>query len=111
MWLLDHNIPRQIVNSLDTLGIPCDTALNRGWSQLKNGELLSAAVEARFVCILTRDTLFSESATKNIKKFPNMSLVLLTLPQRKGEEYAKEFIRYWEKSPIVLGTKQVIRWP
>jgi hypothetical protein len=44
MWLLDPNIDVHLVQMLNELGVSCDTAVNRGWKALSNGELVSAAV-------------------------------------------------------------------
>jgi hypothetical protein len=49
MWLLDANM---------------DVHGQRGWKSLSNGELLRAAVDAGFKCLLTRDQLFGESASQ-----------------------------------------------
>ena len=33
MWLLDHNLPRQLVGSLESVGIACDTTAHQGRSR------------------------------------------------------------------------------
>lgn len=43
MWLLDVNIPRQLKALLSELGIPSETATERGWGTLVNGDLVEAA--------------------------------------------------------------------
>ena len=98
MWLLDHNLPKQLARSLKSLGIECDTAANRGWNDLGNGELLSAASRADFTCILTRDVLFAESASKAMNRF-------------RGREYAAQFRKHWSHSPIIPEPYGMIRWP
>ena len=62
MWLLDVKMDVHLVQTLLELGVSCDTAANRGWKALSNGELVSAAIAAGFTCLLTRDQLFCESA-------------------------------------------------
>jgi hypothetical protein len=53
--------------------ISCDTAGQRGWKSLSNGELVPAAVDAGFKCLLTRDQLFGESASQALKdSFQNL---------------------------------------
>lgn len=111
MWLLDHNVPHQLVSTLNSIGIPCETAINRGWNTLQNGELLSAASQSGFTCLLTRDFLFGESAIKAMRSFPKISIVLLTIPQSKGDQYAEQFLKYWKKSPIHPKPQKIIRWP
>ena len=111
MWLLDHNLPQQLVPLLKAQGIDCESTSNRGWEKLKNGELLSMAAANNFVCILTKDALFAESASKAIKIFPTMSIVLITIPQKKFKEYVQEFSTLWKKSPIVPAYGKMIHWP
>ena len=55
MWLLDANMDVHLASVLTGLGINCDTAGNRGWKALSNGDLAKAAVDAGFRCLLTRD--------------------------------------------------------
>ena len=64
MWLLDANIDVHLVSVLRGLEISCDTAGQRGWKSLSNGELVRVAVDAGFKCLLTRDQLFGESASE-----------------------------------------------
>jgi predicted nuclease of predicted toxin-antitoxin system len=111
MWLLDHNLPRQLTPVLQVLGIQTEVTVKRGWEKLSNGELVGAAAAAGFVCILTRDVGFGYSAEKALKKFPQVGVVLITLPQQRGPEYAKTFQRAWSQKPIVLIAGQLIRWP
>jgi hypothetical protein len=40
MWLLDANMDVHLVKTLNELGVSCDTAANRGWKALSNGELV-----------------------------------------------------------------------
>jgi len=39
MWLLDANMPVQLVALLSELGIEADSAVARGWNTLSNGSL------------------------------------------------------------------------
>ena len=111
MWLLDHNLPRQLAPVLQTFGIQVETSLHRGWERMSNGELVAAAAKAGFVCILTRDTGFSRSAEKTLKKFPQVCVVLMTLPQQRGPAYAKSFQEAWSRIPIDPAAGKLIRWP
>jgi predicted nuclease of predicted toxin-antitoxin system len=67
MWLLDANMPVQLVALLKELGIEADCAVARGWNTLNNGSLVSAAVQAKFTALLTRDRLFAESSAQALK--------------------------------------------
>ena len=49
MWLLDANLDVHVVELLRNLRIDCDTAENRGWKALRNGELVAAAANAGFI--------------------------------------------------------------
>jgi hypothetical protein len=51
--LLDNNAPRGLVHAL--VGHRVAEARDRGWAELKNGDLLSAAEEAGFDVLLTAD--------------------------------------------------------
>ncbi|SRR5712691_11718187 len=81
MWLLDKNVPIQLAALLGELGVEAATADSKGFGSLTNGELVVAAVEAGVSCILTRDRLFSESASRSLKIHRGVCLVVLTLPQ------------------------------
>ena len=48
MWLLDANMPVQLVTLLKELAIEADTAVARGWNTLSNGRLVNAAAQAKF---------------------------------------------------------------
>jgi hypothetical protein len=55
MWLLDANLDVHLVGLLKGLHVDCDTAENRGWKALRNGDLVSTAADAGFHTLLTRD--------------------------------------------------------
>lgn len=111
MWLLDANIPIAIAPLINSFGIQCKTAEEMGWKTLTNGELVSVAFKEGFNCILTRDNLFGESASKSIKKYNNMSLVLIRIPQVREKEYLKVFLSSWKKKPIAPIVGKSIIWP
>ena len=69
MWLLDANMDVHLVSILTGFQISCETAAKRGWNSLSNGELVRAAVDAGFKCLLTRDQLFGESASQAPTQF------------------------------------------
>jgi hypothetical protein len=43
MWLLDANMDVHLASVLTGFGIDCDTAGNRGWKALSNGDLVKAS--------------------------------------------------------------------
>ena len=111
VWLLDANLDIQLEQILTEFGVECSTAQGLGWKALSNGELVSAAVEAGFTCLLTRDRLFAESASRALKKFPQFAVVLLSLPQKKQAAFARTFRATWAIERIVPMVGQTIVWP
>jgi len=111
MWLLDVNMPRQLVSPLEGLGIKTETALAREWSGLSNGALLEAAASAGFRCLLTRDRLFGEPAARALEQFPEFSVVLVTLPQLRAQRFLEEFRAAWSNGPIIPTPGAMVNWP
>jgi hypothetical protein len=60
MWLLDANMDVHLASVLTGFDISCDTAGNRGWKAMSNGDLVKAA-DAGFRCLLTRGHLFGNT--------------------------------------------------
>jgi hypothetical protein len=92
MWLLDANMDVHLASVLAGFGIVCDTAGNRGWKALSNGDLVQAAVDAGFQCLLTRDRLFGESASRALKSFPQFAVVVVNIPQQRWPRYREQFV-------------------
>jgi hypothetical protein len=111
MWLLDVNVPKKVAAVLGELGVQAQTAEARGWNGLTNGRLVETAVEAGFSCLLTRDRLFSESAARALKRFPQFCVVLVTFPQLRGPEFLEQFRLAWLRSPLQPVPGQLLRWP
>lgn len=111
MWLLDVNMPRQLIGLLADLGISGETANARGWGTLVSGELLKAAAASGFNCLLTRDRLFGKSVVRNLKRYPAFSIVIVTLPQVRASQFLASFREAWEKAPIHPVPGQVQSWP
>ncbi len=111
MWLLDANMDVHLVGVLKELGVPCDTAGNCGWKALSNGDLVTTAVDAGFRCLLTRDQLFGESASRALKLFPEFAVVVVGLPQLRWLLYRDKFLAAWRDSPIQPVPGKLIHWP
>ena len=111
MWLLDVNLPNGLVSLLGQFGIKSETTVVRGWRNLGNGDLAEVASKAGFAVILTRDRLFGESAGKALKKFSQLSVVILRLPQSRQNVYLKEFESSWKRTAIKPVPGSVIEWP
>jgi hypothetical protein len=111
MWLLDANMDVHLVSVLGDFGISCDTAGNRGWKALSNGDLVTAAVAAGFVCLLTRDRLFGESAARALRAFPQFAVVVVNVPQEPWQQYRDRFVALWSKQTIQPAPGQLTHWP
>ena len=111
MWLLDVNIPLALREFLEKHKITVDTAESRGWRELENGDLVSAAMAAGFRCLLTRDKKIAHSAAKALGQSPDFSVVILTINQVKEPIYLKQFEDAWNKSPITPIRGKVTPWP
>lgn len=110
-WLLDVNVPAQLVSMLAGFGVDAETAAERGWKELTNGTLLEAASNAGFTAILTRDRLFGESASKAFKRFPAIALVVVTLPQAPASDFLSAFSTAWSNLVIRPVPGTTISWP
>jgi hypothetical protein len=111
MWLLDANMDIHLTALLAELGIRSETAAKRGWKALSNGQLVAAATASGFLCLLTRDRLFAESASRALKSHSDFAVVLVTLPQRRWSEYREQFIYAWAASPIQPVSGRCTEWP
>jgi predicted nuclease of predicted toxin-antitoxin system len=111
MWLLDANLPVQLVALLKDLGIEADSAVARGWNMLSNGNLVSAAVQANFTVLLTRDRLFGESAAQALKIHKEFCVVRVTLPQLRADPFLRAFQAAWQTNQIIPALGRLIEWP
>jgi hypothetical protein len=111
MWLLDTNMDVHLTSLFADFEIHCDTAGNRGWGALSNGDLVKAAVEAGFSCLLTRDRLFGESASRALKLFPGFAVVVVNVPQMPWPKYRDAFLAKWREHPIEPVPDVLIEWP
>jgi|SRR5689334_12107969 uncharacterized protein DUF5615 len=111
MWLLDANMPVQLVALLEELGIDADSAVARGWNTLSNGSLVSVAVQAKFTTLLTRDRLFGESAAGALKVHPEFGIVRVTLAQVRATQFLAAFRAAWQTARIIPTPGRMIDWP
>jgi hypothetical protein len=110
MWLLDANMPVQLVALPRELGIEADSAVARGWNTFSNGRLVSAAVQAKFTALLTRDRLFAESAAGALKTNNEFCVVRVTLPQLRAGAFLQAFRGAWQEARISPAPGRVIEW-
>lgn len=111
MWLLDANMPLQLVALLNELGVEADCAVTRGWNTLSNGRLVEVAVEGGFSALLTRDKLFGESAANVLNRYPEFCVVRVALIQARRQQFLSAFRAAWHDRAIVLEPGRVIDWP
>jgi len=111
MWLLDANMPLQLVDFLKSLGIETDSAIARGWNRLSNGALVGVAAETGFSALLTRDRLFGESASRALKAHAKFCVILIALPQLRAADFLDAFKAAWDKQPIVPVRGHFLEWP
>ncbi len=111
MWLLDANVDVHLVSLLMDSGISCDTTAHRGWKTLSNRELVTAAVAAGFICLLTRDQLFGRSASRAQKTFPQFAVVVVNIPQQQWRRYRDRFAAEWAENAITPIAGELIQWP
>ena len=89
-----------LIQTLRELGVSCDTAANRGWKALSNGELVSAAAATGFTCLLTRYHLFGESAARALETFLSFAVVVVDLPQQRWQAHQEQFVTAWGERSI-----------
>lgn len=111
MWLLDANVPVQLVALLREFGIDADSAVGRGWNTLSNGTLVATALRGKFTVLLTRDRLFGQSASAVLKTHREFSIVRVTLPQLRAVQFLQAFRAAWQKARIVPAPGRMIDWP
>jgi hypothetical protein len=111
VWLLDGNIDIRICDLLAEFGIESRTAESLGWKHLLNGRLVAAAVTEGFTCVLTRDQLFAESASRALREFPQFAVVVVQIQQRRSPEYLAQFRAAWEENAILPISGTTIYWP
>ena len=56
---------------------------------------MTAAVAAGFLCLLTRDHLFGQSASRALKLFPQFGVVVVDVPQQPWDRYRNPFVALW----------------
>jgi hypothetical protein len=110
-WLLDVNVPSQLVLTLKDFGVEAATAALLGWKQLTNGRLVEAASNVRFSTILTRDKRFRQSASETLKRFPAIALVVMVLPQAPASDFLRDFEKSWTTKPTQPIAGQIVTWP
>lgn len=111
MWLLDANVDVHLVSVLARFQVPSDTAGKRGWKGLPNTELVTAAVQTGFTCLLTRDQFSGDSSSQTLKLYPRFAVVVVNVPQLPWSEYRERFLALWAERPIEPVAGQLIQWP
>jgi hypothetical protein len=55
--------------------------------------------------------VLGESAARALKPFPQFSVVLVTIPQLRGQEFLERFRAAWNRAPIQPVAGELLRWP
>jgi len=92
-------------------GLPVARQKGAAGRALRNGDLVTAAFQAGFDTLLTRDRLFAESASRTWRKFPAFGVVIVTLPQLPSQRYLEAFAAAWIASPIQPIPGTIVVWP
>jgi hypothetical protein len=71
--------------------------------------LVEGAYQAGLRVVLQRDRLFSESAAR--ARFPEVCIVLVTIPQLRAPEFLGQFRDAWNRGPIRPAAGQLLHWP
>ena len=111
MWLLDANLDLALIPFLRSQGVNCEAAALLQWGGLTNGQLSSAAVEAGYTCLLTRDRRFAESAAGMMRGIAELAIVVVTLAQQPSSLYLDSFRAAWSESQIKPVAGEAITWP
>jgi len=111
MWLLDVNVDVSLERLLKAKGIFSESTISRGWRELTNGNLVAAAVESGFTCLITRDLDFAKSAERALKDNDSFSAVVLTLPQARRKDWLENFEKCWLEHPIIPIPGKLVFWP
>jgi hypothetical protein len=111
MWLLDVNVDVSLERLLKAKGILVENTISRGWRELTNGNLVTAAVDSGFTCLITRDVDFAKSAEKALKDYDKFAAVVLTLPQARRKDWLEHFEKICLESPITPIPGKLIFWP
>ena len=53
--LFDHGTPRPLIQYLNAHAHACDTAADKGWETLRNGELIDQAEQEGYEVLITTD--------------------------------------------------------
>jgi hypothetical protein len=82
-----------------------------GWKALSSGDLVTAAVQAVFRSMLTRDRVFGESASRALKSFPQFAIVVVGIPQQRWQQYRERFASTERSAQFERVAGQLIHWP
>ncbi len=108
---MDENVNVAAAAFLRNVGIEVATVHDYSWNGLIDDELIRSAVTTGFSCIVTNDRTFAREAASTLKLFPEISIVLLKLPQLPSEKWIKLFAEAWSAEVISPQPQTVVEWP
>jgi len=92
MWLLDANMPARLCVLLEEFSIQAATGTIPRLGCPEQWRILEAAASAGFSCLLTRDRLFGESASR-LEVVPQFSIVVVNLSQLRERAEQPQCVR------------------
>src|SRR5574341_2323717 len=98
--LLDEDVPVDLLTPLRAGNHFVESVNFLGWKGLANGELLKRA-QTDFDLILTRDKDFDSAQLEHFVTSA-FGIVLLSIPQQRGPDYAAAFTQLWPADPSIL---------
>ncbi len=111
MWLLDKNVPRQVMAFLRSVGIDSKHAGDIGWGALRNGVLTKTAYEAGYRVLVTHDLDFDRDAAKELAGRKDFAVVKILLDTPGKHAYLALLDKYWLLEQIVPKFGGSIEWP
>ena len=111
MWLLDKNVPRQMVAFLQGKGIDAKHAGDLGWGALRNGVLTRTAYQAGYRVLVTHDLDFDRDAAKELASRKDFAVVKIMLDTPGKSAYLALLAKYWLLEPIKPAPGGSVEWP
>jgi hypothetical protein len=111
MWLLDKNVPRQMMGFLRSLGLDAHHAGDLGWGALRNGVLTRTAYDAGYRVLITHDQDFDRDAAKELEWRSDFCVVKILLDTPGKHAYVELLEKYWSREAIIPRFGACILWP
>ena len=111
MWLLDKNVPIQMVAFLRDRNIEAKHAGDLEWGALRNGVLTKTAYEAGYRVLVTHDLDFDRDAAKELAIRSDFAVVKILLDTPGKSAYVALLGKYWPREPMIPTFGSSVAWP